>query len=200
VQITHTLNGNVTTATVTIHVVASPALESPVCVVGSYREVDIPALPAGVSLHLDERIQISGTTTNPGGSQLHLLRLNSLDDRTGVFRLGGTSGPVLSALPFRTMRMRTSSETVVLAKTNLGDNTWDVVMPVIVDGLYDGVTISYDIFIGGVTFDDGLLSKTLAVPGDFSQQGECLLHFLKTGLSGSNCYNASIWQGLTRIF
>jgi len=97
------------------------------------------------------------------------------------------------------MRIRTGSETAVMVTINIGDNTWDVVMPVIIDGLYPEVAMAFDIVIGGGAFDDGTLYRILLVPMDLSLQGECLLHFLKTRLSGSNCYKTSIWHGLTKI-
>ena len=199
IQITHSLNGNLTTATATIQVIAAPVIESPVCVVGHYREVSIPALPTGVTLQLDHRIQIQGTTTYSAGSQLHVLRLNTLEARSSIFRLGGVSGPVLKAVSFRPMRVRAAGETANYFGADLGNNTWDVVMPIVVDGNYQGTSLTLDIFIGGVVFDDGSLTRTLVPESHPEFHWSELLHFYKTGTSGSNCHRTSIWQGGTRI-
>jgi PKD repeat protein len=199
VQVTHSLDGNLTTSTATINVVAAPAVESPVCVVGCYREVSIPALPNGVSLQLDNRIETRGTTTYPAGGQLHILRLNTLEDRTSVFRIGGTSGPILNTLPFHFMGVRTGSKTVVMFAADLGNNTWDVEMPVIIDGIRPEITLAVEIIIGGVTFDNGSLQKTLAYPADVSPEGDSLLHFYKTSTSGSNCHRIKVSQDQTII-
>ncbi len=65
VQVTHSLNGNVTSATATINVIAAPIIKDPVCVVGYFRGLNIPALPVGVSLQLDNRIEIGGAPPTP---------------------------------------------------------------------------------------------------------------------------------------
>ena len=178
-QVTHTLNGNATTHTVTIKVVAAPAIESPVCVVGYYREVNIPALPNGVTLQFDNRIEIRSTTTYPAGSKLDVLRLSTLEDRSAVYRLGGSTGPIMGILPFRAMRIRESEKTGVMYVKDLGNNTWDLEMPIIVDGRNSSVSLKYEIFLGGVTFDDGSSKKTLTFPTDINQKGDYTLHFTK---------------------
>ena len=199
VQVTHSLDGNLTTATVAINVVTAPVLESPVCVVGYYREVSIPPFPPGISLQLDNRIDILRTTEYPAGSQLHILRLDTLEDRPSAFRLGGTSGPVMGILPFRTMRIRDAGETANFFSDELGNNTWEVTMPIVVNGNHQGTSITFDIFIGGVVFDDGLLTRTLH-PGAYSEfEWSELLKFYKAGNAGANCYRTSVWQGSLRI-
>ena len=79
VQVSHRVNGVTTTAVITV--VAAPVIESPVCVVGFYREVTLPALPISTTLQLDNRIEVQSTTTQPDGSTLRTLRLNTLEDR-----------------------------------------------------------------------------------------------------------------------
>lgn len=199
VDVVHTLHGAQTSATVMVRVVAAPAIESPVCVVGYHREVEIPALPTGVALQFDHRLEIRDTINTSSGGQLHTLRLNSLDDRPAVFRVGTATGPVLGVLPFRAMRIRDASETTMSFVEELGANAYHVMMPVIVDGLYPDVVLKYEIFIAGVTFDDGTLVKPLLVPGDFTPEGEHTLHFYKSGTSGSSCHRLAVWQGTQRI-
>jgi len=199
IQITHTLDGNVTTQAATIHVLGAPVIESPVNVVGFHRTVDIPALPAGVSLQLDDRIEVRETRTDAAGATCRTLRLNTLDDRVAVVRLGGDAGPILGAIPFRAMRVRSGLRTALFYAEMLDSNQWDVVMPVVVDGNYEGTSIIYDIIIGGVTFDDGTLSRTL-LPGSHPElKWSEILHFYKVGTVGSNCYRTSVRQGNLRI-
>ena len=86
----------------------------------------------------------------PTGSQLHILRLDRLDDRPAVFRAGGTTGPIMRFLPLKAMRVRSAGQTGNFVSAALGNNTGDVVMPVVVDGNDQGTSITCDIFIGGV--------------------------------------------------
>jgi transcriptional antiterminator Rof (Rho-off) len=198
IQITHSLNGNLTTATATIQVIAAPVVESPVCVVGHYREITIPALPAGVTLQLDHRIEIRGSTAYPAGSQLHILRLNTLDDRLAVFRLGGTTGTIMKTLPLRAMRIRDAEETAVFYAVSLGGGSHVMKMPVIVDGTISDIALRYEIFIGGVVFEDG--STTVDLDGALFESGNSyILNFLKSGSSGSNCSRLRIFQNEKQI-
>jgi len=199
IQITHSQAGYLTTGTATVKVIAAPALESPVCVLGHYREVTIPALPTGVSLQLDKRIEIGGTTTYPAGSQLHILRLNTMDDRQSVIRLGGLTGPIVASQPFRAMRIRDASQTAVFYGAALDPNSWELKMPVIVDGLCPETTIRYEIFIGGVTFDDGSLIKIISLPTDGDPEGATILTFYKESDTGSICHRKQVFQGEKRI-
>ena len=142
---------------------------------------------------------IGGTTTYPAGSQLHILRLNTLEDRPSVIRLGGITGPIMTFLPFRAMRVRSGQRTALYYSGMLGDNQWDVTMPVLVDGNFEGTSITYEIIIGGVTFDDGSLFRTLLPGSQAELRWAEEMHFHKIGTAGSNCYRTSINQGNTRI-
>jgi PA14 domain/Bacterial TSP3 repeat len=191
IQITHSLNGNLTTATATITVVAAPVIESPVCVVDYYREVTIPALPTGVTLQLDNRIDIQSSSARPEGSILHTLRLNTLNDLPTLLRLG-LNGPVLTNLPFRAMRVRTGGS---YSGKTVGLNVWEV----FTSGAVSGMILKYDILIGGVTFEDGLTQKILTSADEINETGEFTLTFYKASQYGSNCFRSSVWQGSKKI-
>jgi PA14 domain len=197
-QISHRLDGILTTKTVVFNVVAPPLIESPVCVLGHYREVTTPPLSAGISLQMDKRIDVHTTIARPDGGAIHTLRLANLRDFQVVTRIG-TTGPILGTLPFRAMRVRSADSTAVFRRGSLGNDTWDIGMPVIVDNPCSGIVLKFDIFIGGVTFDDGTISKVILVPDDLTPEGECQLGFIKVGSDGSNCHRLGIWQGLNRL-
>ncbi|MCB1122893.1 MAG: hypothetical protein KJT03_15165 [Verrucomicrobiae bacterium] len=72
-------------------------------------------------------------------------------------------------------------------------------MPVVIDGNHADTSVVYDIFVGGVVFDDGSLSRTLYPGGSVTPLWEAVLHFYKAGLNGSNCHRASVWQSGRRI-
>jgi len=200
VTVLHTAaDGTTTQRTLAVTVVAAPVMESPITVVGQYRDVDIPALPNGVVHQLDSRLEIQGTPTDGTGAEHHVLRNNTLSDRAAAFRLGGTTGPILATVPYRAMRVRSGGDTIVMFKENLGNNTYAAIMPVIVNGLHEDASVKFDIFISGVFFGDGSRIKTLELPEDFSAEGETVLNFIKAGTAGSNCHRTSIWQSGKRI-
>ena len=198
VLVTHSLGGNLTTAATTINVVAAPVIESPVCVVDFYREVNIPALSPGVSLQLDSRIEIGDIAYSAGGQRL-TLRLNSLENRSSVFRLGENTGPIVSSLPFRAMRVRSGSQTSLLITKSSPTGWTQAIMPIMIDGSWPDTVVKMEIFIGGVTFDDGSLTRSINPAAECDAFGVNRLVFYRTGSVGSVCHRISIWQGSNRI-
>jgi hypothetical protein len=159
-------------------------MESPVCVVGYYREVTIPALPDTVSVQLDSRTEVRDSATTTNGSKQHTRRLKALEDRPAVFRTGGAARPVLGSFPLRGMRLRFSTET----------GAYEIHNPVIVDTSAN-VRISFEILIGGACFDNGSVVKEIFVPSDLDDSSSMVLTYLKSGDAGSLCHRVRIFQG-----
>lgn len=97
------------------------------------------------------------------------------------------------------MRVRDDNKTGVFLSASINSNSWIVKMPILVDGLYQKIVLSYEINIGGVTFDDGSLIKTIQVPKDISLYGEQTVYFYKASKSGSNCHRLTIWANNQKI-
>lgn len=95
------------------------------------------------------------------------------------------------------MRVRSCYDTGLKYVGGLGPNSFDIEMPVMVDG-GDSTLIQFDIFIGGVVFDSGGLTKKINVPNDLDESGTYFVHFYKTG-SGSICHRTKIYQDGVRI-
>jgi hypothetical protein len=143
---------------------------------------------------------VVSTTISPSGSRAHVLRLNTLDDRPSLFRLWGTTGPILGSLPFKATRVRKGGETALIRQQlNEEEGVFKTMMPVVVNGMHEGVSIRFDIFIGGVCFEDGSISKTLHVPDDFNERGEAIVNFIKIGSKGANCYRSGVWHQGVRV-
>jgi hypothetical protein len=187
-----------TVFTAFITVIAAPVIESPVCVVGEAREVEIPVLQSGITMQMDSGIINYGTVIHSDGSTRYTIRLPTLGDLPAVIRIGN-DGPILGSIPFLMMRLRTTAQTGVFIGGQVDAATYDIQMPVIVDGLYAGTKIDFRIFIGGVTFEDGSILKSFAMPESVNANGETLLHFYKTGHFGSNCHRIEIFQGIQKI-
>ncbi|MFT3990265.1 MAG: PA14 domain-containing protein [Luteolibacter sp.] len=199
VRVTHQEGANIATATLNVRVAGAAPIDSPVSVVGFFREMTIPPLEEGVSLQLDSRMEVRGMTDDTEGGKKYDYRLNSLEERTLVTRLGGSNGPILQALPLRVTRIRMGSQTGAIIQDNSTEELSYVKMAVIVDNLYPEVKVECKIVIGGVIFDDGSLVKILTLPEDFSASGEGELNFIKSGNAGSNCHKTWIWHADQKI-
>jgi hypothetical protein len=86
-----------------------------------------------------------------------------------------------------------------MVTNHVGNDVWEAKMPIIINNPIPGVSIRLTIFIGGVTFSDGSLQKTLVCPGDFSSMGEATVNFLKSSSSGSNCHRITVFQNSIMI-
>ncbi len=199
IQVVHCFDGQTITTSSTITVVALPYMEDQVFVVGDYREINIPSLPAGVRNHIDKRVEVCSTNTYAAGNKMHMLRLNSQTDRASVFRLGDDLGSaIIGRQMLRTMRLRSGGDTINLINGEIGPDSWIVDMPVLLDCRFD-VTVRCDIMIGGLTFASGSISESFHAMNDVDQSGIHILRFYKSGLVGSNCHRISVWHRSIRI-
>ena len=147
---------------------------------------------------MDQRIDVADTAVLLTGGTRYTLRLNTLDDRIAVVRINGTTGAILRVLPFRAMTVRSGSETSLTIVESTPQMT-RVVMPVVINGIWSDSIVKLEIFIAGVTFDDGTIVRTINPSTDCDAFGTKLVEFLKAGNSGANCHRVSVWQSGKRI-
>jgi hypothetical protein len=127
----------------------------------------LPALPINITFKLDNHIEVQSTTTQPDGSTLCTLRL-------------GPNGSILTTLPFRAMRVRTGKEAGVFIQGDKVGEVQKLMMPVVVGGLYPDSILRFEIFISGVVFDDGTLSKKSQIPRRLFNGGRNDFEFLES--------------------
>lgn len=198
VTATHLLDGIQTSRSIVVTVQAdAPVLNSPVCVQGFWREWDVPALPAGAILELDESVEVRETIDLGAAGTRYVIQSTTAENSAAVIRMG-EGGAVIGSTTIRGMRVRDAEETAVYFAGTLEGGGYITEMPVIVDGMTSDVTLRYDIFIGGVTFEDGSLSKDYNL-GDFDELGIAKVRMLKSGNYGSICHRGSVWQDGKRI-
>lgn len=196
IQVDHTVDGSTTQFTATVVVVESPALVSPVCVTGHWREWDLPPMPPGVVIEMDP--DLVGETISLGQSGTRkVVRLAAPDDHVVLARLW-SDGPVIGSTALRGMRVRSGAETSLTTLETVGGVS-RVEMPVVINGLWPDAEVRIEIFIGGVTFSDGSLTRTLSLPGSCDAFGTSMIEFLKVGNAGATCHRVSVWQGGRRI-
>jgi len=195
--VNHSFNGGETNRAVVVTVLAPPIVDDPICVFGQYRAVDMPSAANGVVHQLDSRLELQNSTIAQD-KQTYVLRNNTPADRVGIFRAGGFEGPVLGAATFRNMRIRYADETSIKYGVFLGNDTYRIEMPVIVDSGAPA-RMEFEIFISGVIFENGTLKETLEFPSDFDADGKRSVLFLKAGDYGSICHRLKVFQGGVKI-
>jgi hypothetical protein len=190
--------GQPKSATITVNVVGQSFANNPDAWVGREREWDITTLPASVVLDADTRLFFEqGQATSTNLEQTTLITDQNKPRRI-VSRLG-SGGPILDSakvMGFQIWSAGTTGAKVIQVYSDGSQlvETREVLSPVLPD-----LTVRLDVLVGGVTFDDGTTSKTLA-PSDFDGTGQCLIHFIRPASARtSTCYSISVFQNGTLI-
>ncbi len=197
IGVTHTYHGTQTRRQVTVTVSAPSAIGSPVFVAGCPREWDLPALPAGAVVEIDDRVEVVETIDLGAGATRYIARSSAPETFYAQVRLG-ENGAILQSIPLRGLTMHDANDTGLVVTRNFGDGSYQVDMPLIVSTVYDDIRVHYNIFLAGVVFDTGGIDKDY-FPADFDALGRALVSFIKTGTDGSACHRTSVWQGSKRI-
>ena len=172
-------------------------VQSPVCVATHVREWDVPQLPAGAILEMDEGVEVRSTQTFGNGVTRYQMVTAATQNYYANVRLGA-NGPILQSIPIRTMTVRDAEDTSIRFVDNFGDGSYQVDMAAVAAPMHDDVFVRWFIFIAGTTFEDGTLIKDYYAE-EFDELGQANVSFIKTSLDGSACHRTSIWQGDKRI-
>ena len=181
------------THSVTVTVIEPVTIVSPVCVPTHTRRWDVPQLPAGAILEIDDRVEIRDTEVLANGTTRYSIMTQAPDTYYANVRLG-VGGPILQTIAIRGMTVRDSDRASVMFIENYEDGSYRVDMKVVVDNLHQDVRVNYNIIIAGVTFDTGEVNKDY-LPADFNDLGQATVTFIKTGTDGSACHTTKVWQG-----
>ena len=77
---------------------------------------------------------------------------------------------------------------------NYSDGSQLVVVSLLLGAVTEGMTVDLEIFVAGVTFEDGTRFKTLT-KNDFDENGHCIIHFIRArGVTTSVCHRTYIYQ------
>ena len=153
-----------------VTVIAPPDAGSPVAVKGFLRGLDRGAFDPRANEY-DNRLRVFDN-----GSGAVLFALDKAAIRYIAHRT--PAGAVLGATTIRGLDVAHGFDTSISYAENLGDGYHYLDMPIIVSDLYPDIKIRVEIFVGGVLFDDGSTTKTLAY-ADFDSLGRTVVRFLK---------------------
>lgn len=187
---------NSTNAVVAVKAVAASFGGDFLCVAGTSRTASCPELPEDdVVIDYDGRLNLESRTLNAGGTHLTMMSVTPEELRL-VARLGD-DGPVLdsagvtatygdSGSYWREIELYPDGTRMVEVRLQVGNVTPDL-------------KVVLTIFVSGVTFADGTLTKVLTAD-DFDEDGVCKYYLLQSpGSTTSTCHNTRFYQGDTLI-
>ena len=162
------------------------------CWLGWGRDWSIPEYGELVKIEGDDRL-LAFTLTSSGTSQNILAYPDDDKPRYVLARLG-EKGPVLDVQQISAVGIYSSGRTYVRLLDQLEDGTKRYVMGVVKSPNRDDVELRLNIFVSGVLFDDGTVSKTLAAD-DFNELGVAEVLFIYSPEAKTSvCHNLSAYQ------
>jgi hypothetical protein len=173
-------------------------VEEPVVVQDYWREWSVPALPANATLELDERLIVREATVNADGSTNYTLMNTGSENLAATVRDEAT-GEIIASFNVRGLRVRENGLTSITQVATSEDGMRTIEMPVLFNGSTTGIDLQYNIFIGGVTFDDGTTNKTWSLNQLTSPLDPLVVVFQKSSAWGAVCHRGSIYQSGVRI-
>lgn len=193
-----------------VTVVGASLESSPIARVFHARYWDCTNLPPQVVVDADPRLTLTLVSAAERAQQTPALppagpnerefrvRTRSSEPQYVLARLG-TNGPVLANVAVRGFRWSVAPDTY-LRRVAINPDGSQVVETAFAAGpLFPSLTVAVQVISGGVTLDDGTLTRNLAY-SDFDATGICRLQFIRAATAkGSACHTTHIYDNGTLI-
>jgi F5/8 type C domain/PA14 domain len=190
--VSHTDSSAITTTrNVTINVLPQVTIPAPLCVTGYPRLWTHPALPAGVSLQIDDRMSYYLASANTYNISSAVAQHEAM-----IIRHTAT-GFIIGSSHIKNVSLRTSAATGNKLLSYTATHT-EYELPIVVTGDLSSAEIRCNTLIGGVTFTDGTSVKSLYTT-DFDVMGTASYSMKITNGSHSNCHRISVWYNGDRV-
>ncbi|NJK91129.1 MAG: hypothetical protein HC904_04415 [Blastochloris sp.] len=180
---------------------ASFADPDPVIALGYYRDWLNPALSPEAIIEVDGRMEVVELPTPATGGRNFRLRADAAEPRVLLARLddGTANGPILDRAEIKATRVSSGIQTGIYYVDQFADGSQLVEMRVVLSSVPEDIRLKFDIFVAGITFEDGSTVKWFTAE-DFNDQGELKVRFIKAAsVKSSVCHRLYIYQGNTLL-
>ncbi|MEM9399276.1 MAG: PA14 domain-containing protein [Verrucomicrobiota bacterium] len=159
----------------------------------------IPAtLDASSFIQADSRLEVSEKKARKNSPRNFKVTSYETTERPIVARVD-SEGDILDSVAVKGFHLASSTSTFYRNLGVLEDGTEIVEMGLLLTEMIEGIEIDISIFVGGVTFDDGTISRTLTL-SDFDENGQASVVFLKApGIDTSTCHRLKIYHNGTYL-
>ena len=155
---------------------------------------DNPLIPDTVSLEVDQGLILTSRGALAGGGTRFSLGSVNLADSYILARLG-EDGPIFGHATVKSTRAVTVADTALDVVTVYPDGSALIGVPIIVNNLTDATRVEVEIFVNGVTFEDGTILKVLTKV-DFDAYGRVYLKFIyPADVNTSICHRIHVYEG-----
>ena len=150
-------------------------------------------LPAEAEVTADRELSFAELGPTDSRSRQFYVRVNEIKDHFVTARIPG--GPILDHGTVRGFRLAARAESIVETLDRFPDGSDLIGMDVVLSNLPADITVKLEIFVAGVTFDDGTLDRTLT-SSDFDEFGIARVQFIKpASVDTSVCHRLYIYDG-----
>lgn len=171
-------DGVIETSNMLLHVLDASFADSPVASMNQARNWTNANVTDGVVVESDWRTHIGvESTSQDAGSNLTIIN-DSPESRMVAIR-AGENGSVIESQTIRALRLKSTTNTGVrFLSSSEAEDIFLVDMDIVLSELHDDVKVVIDIYVAGVTFDDGTIYKELTRE-DFNELGQATVRFIK---------------------
>lgn len=166
--------GKVTKGSMTV-IVAPAQLPDAALWAGNARKWDLHKLPNEVVLEADDAVSLTEIAYLPKGGRRTELGLDQAESYHVVARLG-SGGPILDAATINGFSVHTANETYVRRVAKHDDGSETIAIGLVASPLPHDAELRLTVIVGGVTFEDGTISKTMRA-ADFDELGRAEVRF-----------------------
>jgi hypothetical protein len=161
------------------------------CVTGQARTWDCPGITTDAVVAADSLLSVTVTNLAGGGTRFTLL--NPTDGPLYMVARLGANGPVLDSAKVSAIQGDHGTYFKVVETFADGSRMTEVRLQL--GYVPSDLVVQLHIFVGGVTFLDGTLNKTLTA-ADFNELGVCTYRLIQSAESRtSTCHTTRIYQG-----
>jgi hypothetical protein len=190
---THTLVGQTTVRTSLVQAISSEFSGSPAVWVGRSRTWLNPKLPAAAHMEPDPAIIWTEIAPSGGVGRAFSIGLD-VPEVHRVLARTAPGGAIAAAEDVEGIQVLSSIETYVRKVETLPDGSSVYETAIVADSLPPDVVLRFNIFVGGVIFDDGTTVRELTA-ADFSATGVYVLRFIKAdGVKNSICHRLYVYE------
>jgi hypothetical protein len=141
----------------------------------------------------DRRLQFEQLAFLAGGGRRFRLTTDAPEPRYVIARLG-TNGQVMTNARIEGFNLFTGDAVQARVAERLPDGSQIVEMAMILSGVPLDILIRIEIFVGGITFDDGTIVKELTA-ADFDNLGQYTVRFIRPATAQTSvCHRTKVYQ------
>ncbi|MBI3879312.1 MAG: hypothetical protein HY301_04520 [Verrucomicrobia bacterium] len=187
-------DGSTTSRSITVKVIEASFGAAPAAWAGKSRLWGTPDVPSSAVIEADPRATLEPMADATADAAQWRLTVDAPEPR-GLVARAGTNGPIATATSADGFQIHASSRVYLRLMKTYPDGSELIEMGLVVHPILPNVVVRVGVHVGGVTFDDGTVTKDLRAP-DFDELGQASVRLLKPkSAKTSVCHRITAWQG-----